>query len=137
MSEREPVTFSHHEHVAGPFLHGTEAVLRPETQDRQVFVDSVEVMASTHERVARAYLKDGTIGSACPPVRALLEIMADGISTEGLTLEDPAFRELFTRESVLASDWYAARLDAAQARIEAIRLDAEGKPQGTRPFAAG
>ncbi len=31
----------------------------------------------------------------------------------------------------------AERLDAAQARIEAIRLDAEGKPQGTRPFAAG
>jgi len=31
----------------------------------------------------------------------------------------------------------AARLDAAQARIEAIRLDAEGRPAGTAPFAAG
>jgi exodeoxyribonuclease VII small subunit len=31
----------------------------------------------------------------------------------------------------------AARLDAAQARIEAIRLDAEGRPAGTQPFAAG
>ena len=31
----------------------------------------------------------------------------------------------------------ADRLDAAQARIEAIRLDAEGKPTGTQPFAAG
>ncbi|MES3091881.1 exodeoxyribonuclease VII small subunit [Sphingomonas aerolata] len=31
----------------------------------------------------------------------------------------------------------ADRLDAAQARIEAIRLDAEGKPAGVRPFAAG
>ncbi|EZP55826.1 Exodeoxyribonuclease 7 small subunit [Sphingomonas sp. RIT328] len=30
----------------------------------------------------------------------------------------------------------AERLDAAQARIEAIRLDAEGKPTQTRPFAA-
>lgn len=30
----------------------------------------------------------------------------------------------------------AARLDAAQARIEAIRLDAEGRPSGTTPFAA-
>ncbi len=28
------------------------------------------------------------------------------------------------------------RLDAAQARIEAIRLDAEGRPAGTRPFTA-
>ena len=31
----------------------------------------------------------------------------------------------------------AARLDAAQARIEAIRLDAEGRPSGAAPFAAG
>ena len=31
----------------------------------------------------------------------------------------------------------AERLDAAQARIEAIRLDADGKPAGTRAFAAG
>ncbi|CCH74347.1 conserved hypothetical protein [Nostocoides australiense Ben110] len=97
----------------------TEAILRPETQDRQVFVDSVDVMVSTHERVARAYLKDGTIESACPPVRALLEIMADGISADGSTLEDPAFRAMFTREAVLASSWYAARLDAAQAQLVA------------------
>ena len=31
----------------------------------------------------------------------------------------------------------AERLDRAQARIEAIRLDADGRPAGTRPFAAG
>ena len=31
----------------------------------------------------------------------------------------------------------AARLDAAQARIESIRLDADGRPTGTAPFAAG
>ncbi len=31
----------------------------------------------------------------------------------------------------------ADRLDAAQARIEAIRTDAEGRAAGTRPFAAG
>jgi len=30
----------------------------------------------------------------------------------------------------------ADRLDAAQARIEAIRVDAEGKPVGVKPFAA-
>ncbi|WP_151954478.1 exodeoxyribonuclease VII small subunit [Sphingomonas sp. EC-HK361] len=29
------------------------------------------------------------------------------------------------------------RLDAAQARIEAIRVDAEGRAAGTKPFAAG
>ena len=31
----------------------------------------------------------------------------------------------------------AERLDAAQARIEAIRLNASGDPAGVRPFAAG
>jgi exodeoxyribonuclease VII small subunit len=31
----------------------------------------------------------------------------------------------------------AARLDAAQARIEAIRTDADGRAAGTAPFAAG
>jgi exodeoxyribonuclease VII small subunit len=31
----------------------------------------------------------------------------------------------------------AARLDAAQARIEAIRLDAEGRPASTQPFTTG
>ena len=95
----------------------TEAILRPESQSLQAFTDSVDVMVSTHERVARSYLKDGTIDSACPPVRALLEIMADGISADGLTLDDPAFRAMFTRESVLASPWYAERLDAAQAQL--------------------
>jgi len=28
------------------------------------------------------------------------------------------------------------RLDEAQTRVEAIRLDADGRPAGTRPFAA-
>ncbi|MDV3458339.1 exodeoxyribonuclease VII small subunit [Sphingomonas sp. HF-S4] len=31
----------------------------------------------------------------------------------------------------------AARLDAAQSRIEAIRTDAQGRAAGTAPFAAG
>lgn len=31
----------------------------------------------------------------------------------------------------------ADRLDAAQARIESIRLDSEGRATGTQPFAAG
>ncbi|WP_375398773.1 exodeoxyribonuclease VII small subunit [uncultured Sphingomonas sp.] len=31
----------------------------------------------------------------------------------------------------------AERLDRAQARIEAIRLDADGRPAGVKPFAAG
>ena len=41
--------------------------------------------------------------------------MANGVTAEGWTLDSPQFRALFTREAVLASDWYAARLDAKQA----------------------
>ncbi|SER91828.1 hypothetical protein SAMN05443377_11840 [Propionibacterium cyclohexanicum] len=110
------------------FLHPdvvfTEEMLRPEVQDEQVFVDSVDVIVKTHQRVAQMYFDDGTISLACPPLKALLEIMAHGRSAEGWTLGSPQFRELFTRESVLASPWYAARLDAKQA--EDIRQASEG-----------
>ena len=70
------------------------------------------VIVKTHQRVAQAYFDDGTISAAIPPLKGLLEIMATGSTAEGLTLDDAAFRDQFTRESVLASDWYAARLDA-------------------------
>jgi DNA-binding transcriptional MocR family regulator len=44
----------------------------------------------------------------------LLEIMAHGHTSAGHGLHSPAVRGLFSRDSVLASDWYAARLDAKQ-----------------------
>ena len=64
-------------------------------------------------------MKDGTISLAVPPLRALLEIMADGSSAEGWTLDSPEFRSLFTRESVLASAWYAERLATKQSAASA------------------
>ncbi len=101
------------------FLHPhmvlTPEMLRPELQDVAVFAESVATIVTTHERVARSYFDDGTISLAIPPLRALLEIMVDGVTSEGWTLATPEFRAMFTRESVLASDWYAARLDAKQA----------------------
>ena len=80
-----------------------------------VFAESIATIAMTHERVARAYVKDGTISLAIPPLRALLEVMADGSTSEGWQLDSPEFRAMFTRESVLASPWYAERLAAKQA----------------------
>jgi hypothetical protein len=44
---------------------------------------------------------------------ALLHIMRND-SWNGKTLADAEFRKLFSRESLLASDWYAARLAAKQ-----------------------
>ena len=102
------------------FLHPdvlfTEEMLRPELQDPQVFADSVDVIVTTHEVVARKYMADGSIEWAAPPVRALLEIMAEGRSREGWTLTSPEFRALFERENILSSSWYAQRLDAKVAR---------------------
>lgn len=102
------------------FLHPdvvfTEEMLRPELQDPAVFADSVEVIVTTHKVVAEHYRADGSIEWAVPPLRALLEIMIDGTSSEGWTLASPEFRALFERDTILASDWYADRLDAKVAR---------------------
>ena len=105
------------------FLHPhsvfTDEMLCPELQDMDVFAEGVANIVATHQRVAESYFSDGTISLACPPLKALLEIMASGQSTEGYHLRSPELRALFTRDSVLASDWYAARLNAKQHADEA------------------
>ncbi len=102
----------------------TTEMLRPELQDMGVFADSMATIVATHQRVAQAYFNDGTIDLAIPPLKALLEIMATGVTAEGRDLDDPEFRAQFTRDRVLSSDWYAARLDAK--RAENIRCAQEG-----------
>jgi phosphoenolpyruvate carboxykinase (diphosphate) len=91
----------------------TEEMLRPELQDLAAFADGVDNIVGTHKRVAESYFNDGSVEMACPPLKALLHFMAHG-HHEGRDVNDPAFRAMFTRESVLASDWYAARLAAKQ-----------------------
>lgn len=91
----------------------TDEMLRPETQDLATFADGMDNICATHQRVAQSYFDDGTIELACPPLRALLHIMAHG-NFEGRGLDAPEVRGLFTREALLASDWYAARLAAKQ-----------------------
>jgi len=92
----------------------TEPMLRPELQDCDVFADGMDNIVTTQQRVAEAYFADDSIADACPPLRALLHIMSTG-AYEGQDLNHPALRALFTREHLLASDWYAARLRAQQA----------------------
>ncbi len=98
------------------FLHPhvvfSDDMLRPELQDPAEYASSVETILTTHERVAKSYFEDGTVNLAIPPIKALLAIMAHG-EYEGLTLHSPEFRAMFTREHVLSSDWYAARLASA------------------------
>ncbi len=102
------------------FLHPdivfTEEMLRPELQDEAIFADSVDVIVTTHKVVAEHYRADGSLEWAVPPLRALLEIMIDGVSREGWNLASPEFRAQFERENILNSAWYSERLDAKAAR---------------------
>jgi hypothetical protein len=91
----------------------TEAMLKPELQDKNIFADGLDNIIATQKRVARMYFDDGSVAQACPPLKALLHIMLND-QFEGKGLDDAAFRKLFTRESLLASGWYAARLKAKQ-----------------------
>jgi len=106
-------------HFGRIFLHPTavftEEMLRPELQDAAAFAATIDVMVETHERVAQAYFDDGTIDGAIPPLRALIEIMAHGASSEGWDIDSPPFRRLFERDVVMASDWYVERLEAKKA----------------------
>ncbi len=96
-----------------PHVIFTDEMLRPELQDMAVFAEGMDTMVTTHKRVAESYFADGGIDLACAPLRALLSIMAKG-EFEGKSLDSSDIRALFTRESLLASDWYRQRLDAKQ-----------------------
>ncbi|HEY1716663.1 MAG TPA: hypothetical protein VGH42_00015 [Verrucomicrobiae bacterium] len=91
----------------------TEAMLKPELQDMEIFTDGLDNIVATQKRVAKMYFDDGSIAQACPPLKALLHIMLND-EWDGNHLDYPEFRKLFTRENLLASDWYAMRLAAKQ-----------------------
>ena len=97
----------------------TEAMLKPELQDMDIFADGMDNIIATQKRVAKMYFADGSIAQACPPLKALLHIMLHD-QFEGKGLDDAGFRRLFTRESLLASDWYSARLKAKQSVDRAL-----------------
>jgi len=116
-----------------------EAILKPETQDRTAFAEGVEYIANAHNTVAKQYFLDGTVEALCPPLQALATIMAEG-SWNGKTEKDPEVRTMFSRETVLASDWYKERLTLKQQKdialwrrhVEALEAyaAAEGDPSG-------
>ncbi|HET6426436.1 MAG TPA: hypothetical protein VFG20_22275, partial [Planctomycetaceae bacterium] len=87
--------------------------LRPETQDLEAFVDGIENITEAQQRVALQTFEDGSIDDACPPLKALLSIMAYG-SFEDMDAQHPKVRGMFTREALLASNWYRDRLQAKQ-----------------------
>ncbi len=96
-----------------------ENTLRPEKQDLADFAAGVNAIVEAQRAVARDYFEDGGIEIACPPLRALLHIMAFG-QYEGKGIAEPCIRTMFTRESLLAGDWYRERLRAQQAHDIAL-----------------
>ena len=97
----------------------SEDMLRPELQSLEDFVDGLDNIIETQRTVALNYFKDGSIDAACPPLKALLHVMAYG-DFEGKRITDPSIRALFTREALVSSDWYQARLDAKAAVDQAL-----------------
>jgi hypothetical protein len=97
----------------------TEAILKPETQNLADFADGIDNIVEAQERVAKRYFEDGSIEEACPPLKALLAIMAEG-AYRGMDVHASEIRALFTRENLLASDWYRQRLQVKRERDLAL-----------------
>jgi hypothetical protein len=55
-----------------------EEMLRPEKQDMDAFAAGVDAIVAAQKRVAENYFYDGSVQAACPPLQALLHIMAHG-----------------------------------------------------------
>jgi hypothetical protein len=112
------------DHFLGRIFETPDAVfpdqmLRPEKQDLAQFAAGVDAIVETQTRVALQYFEDGSVDAACPPLKALLHIMAHG-SHEGRGVDAPEIRSLFARETMLESDWYRERLVVKQERDVAL-----------------
>ncbi len=119
---RITIRFVHH--FCGRIFNNPNAVfkeemLKPELQSRDLFADGILNIVKTQNRAAKQYFQDGSIESACPPLKALLHIMADG-HYEGKGLQHPDIRNMFTRKYLLKSNWYQERLRVKQMRDIAL-----------------
>lgn len=92
-----------------------DEMLKPETQDVQAFVASIDNLIITQKRVAEGFKRDGTYVSLCPPLKALVDIMIDG-KHKGMDRNAPELRKMFDRDVVLNSQWYKERLETKQQR---------------------
>jgi len=93
----------------------TEDILKPEVQNLNDYVDGIHNIVETQQKVAQQYLNDGSVDDACPPLKALLHIMATG-KYKGKDAHDAEIRALFSKENLLASDWYHERLEIKQSK---------------------
>jgi hypothetical protein len=94
-------------------------ILQPERQDPASYADGVKYIMEAYQRVALQYFEDGSIEDACPPIRALLSIMAHG-HYEGKDETHPEIRQMFTLDYLLGSKWYQERLRTRQQKDIAL-----------------
>ena len=87
----------------------TSEILNPELQDMDSWADGILHIAEAQKKAAQRYIDDGSFELACPPLQAILKIMAEG-SWHGHDANSPEVRKLFTRDYLLSSDWYRERL---------------------------
>jgi len=86
-----------------------DKIMKPELQDMDVYIDGIDNIVEAQQRVAQQYFDDGSIEDACPPLKALLSIMATG-EYKGMDIHHPEIRAMFDRDALLQSDWYQERL---------------------------
>ncbi len=60
------------------------------------------------------YFVDKSFEYACPPLKVLLEILANG-TWNGKDQSDPEVRAMFQRDAIVNSEWYKQRLQSKQA----------------------
>ena len=87
----------------------TAEILQPELQDLDSYADGILHIVEAQQRVAQRFLDDESFALACPPLQAILMIMAQG-NWHGHDAESPVVRRMFTRDYLLQSDWYRERL---------------------------
>jgi hypothetical protein len=97
----------------------SEEILKPELQDADAFAAGIEYIVESQRQAAQAYFDDGSIEEACPPLAAVLHCMVHG-HWNGKLISDPTVRALFTRDALVASDWYKRRLTVKQERDVAL-----------------
>jgi hypothetical protein len=93
----------------------TTEILQPESEDLDSYADGILHIVEAQKRVAQLYFNDGTYESACPPLKAILSIMAHG-HYNGLDANSSEIRAMFTKQSLLESGWYRERLETKQLR---------------------
>ena len=108
----------------------TEEMLRPEKQDIVQFAAGVDAIVEAQARVARQYFEDGSVEAACPPLKALLHIMADGSyrgkgsggrrSARSVHARIPDGERLVSRTAAHQTNARHRALDAPRARHRAI-----------------